>query len=129
MSWDISIGEKTISPEDGEIYVPEVRLDNAPSDGVPTDYTNHRWPSYSTWDDFLVDTELVEMMDGDSTSVIHITHGLLEMVRVADIKYKEKHKPGAPSNTYQYNIDRLDWLLFWLDWALKNCKEPIITMY
>ena len=40
---------------------------NAPAYGEPTDYTNERWPSYSSWHSFAREVNLHDMMFGDTT--------------------------------------------------------------
>ena len=63
MGYSLRIGEATICPDITKnedwaystvsIKAGDVRLDNAPAFGEPTDYTNSRWPSYTAWANFV----------------------------------------------------------------------------
>jgi len=71
MGYDLTIGEAefkvdkvgddfvdNIQEECIRVTVAEIKHDNAPAFGEPTDYTNVRWPSYSSWAIFCEFAEL-----------------------------------------------------------------------
>ena len=44
------------------IHAERVTLDDAPAFGEPTDNTNARWPSYTSWADFCRELDIVDVM-------------------------------------------------------------------
>lgn len=124
MGFNFKIGQLTQSIEEGEtIYdVQEVRLDNAPADGSPTDYTNARWPSYSAWHEFTNATAL-HMLFGHKVGELipeHPGYAMLTKRHQVMINTAYARKGTIPEEHH----GRLEWLKFWVDWALANCKEP-----
>lgn len=120
MGFNITIGElERPKVRDGYYSAKKVRLENAPADGVPTDYTNQRWPSYTAWGDFCEAIDINErLMINDHPGFMPVNFILQQAVDKAYAKIKslpEEHQP------------RLEWLKFWVDWAMKNCKVPAIV--
>lgn len=120
MGYNLRIGElKSEQIDNTTIWdVEEVEIDHAPSDGSPTDHTNARWPSYSGWDDFgheaglsILFTEL--MPEHPGYAILKPRHK-----RMIDAVYANKSLLDPEM------LGRLEWLKFWVDWALKNCKQP-----
>lgn len=84
-------------------------------------------------------------MRGGHPGAVPLTQYHLQRVRDAKRKWLKAH-PGAkcPSSTpcsltaeekkagklctceVDWTLGRLDWLEFWMEWALKNCKKPIV---
>lgn len=64
MGYTLTIGEAEIEYDEdvARIRAQGMKLDDAPADGTPTDYTNSRWPSYSAWADFCRAVGLTDMM-------------------------------------------------------------------
>ena len=64
MGYTLRIGEATINwhEESVRIDVDGVKHDDAPAFDEPTDYTNARWPSYSSWSNFCRDMGLTNVM-------------------------------------------------------------------
>lgn len=139
MGYTISIGEAELFREEFEIVVcvKEEKHDNAPADGVPTDFTNSRWPSYSQWSEF---TEIVGLKDLFFNQYV----GLMREHPFAcpinkkhkeeidksfiwlekKIKFSELNKEAIENLENQ--MRRLNWLKYWVDWSLENCVNPII---
>lgn len=125
------------------------KLDNAPAYGEPTDYTNGRWPSYSSWAAAMRFTGLYDIMFNESTGLIREHPGCFPLVKehkeIIDKAYAEYYskypncKAGySPKLNEEKRIfedpdwpicnnhaTRLEWLKFWVDWALTNCKRPV----
>jgi len=122
---------------------------NAPAFGEPTDFTNNRWPSYSSWHDAMIFVELHDMMFNKETGLIRRHPDCVPLVKehkeIIDKAYKEFYKkyPNCKAG-YSPKINenegifedkehpkennyatRLEWLKYWVDWALKNCKNPV----
>jgi hypothetical protein len=134
----------------------EVELPDAPAFGDPTDRMNQRWPSYGVWRPFLkevgllglfYDTEGTDPNGGDvlggHPGVVPLTQGWADKVHAARLHREATNggKPAgffAPDETSKHEFDvkdngndphlaRLIWLDFWCDWAMKNCKQPVIA--
>ena len=138
MGYSLIIGEKKIETEDGftRVWAEDARHDSAPAFGDPTDYTNERWPSYSTWNDFCRNTGLYDLFYTHEKALIYehpgwqpLTLHHQAVINAAYKKYKRDH-PTAQTHMMPYNttngyLCRLEWLKYWVDWALENCKNPV----
>lgn len=66
MGYTLIIGQAVIDYDQDEgtaqVDAEEVRLEHAPAFGEPTDNTNERWPSYSSWADSMRALGLVDVM-------------------------------------------------------------------
>ena len=138
MGYTLGIGEKYKYKEDGDFFynTKEVRLDNAPAFGEPTDYTNRRWPSYTAWSDFARFFDMNDWFYNKKSGVLKNHPGYVPvtegMVRYINEKY-ESVKRRYPNIKASYGTDkdedkyfcRLEWLKFWLNWAYENCEDPI----
>ena len=168
MGYNITIGERgDLDPETESYDVATVRRDDAPAFGEPTDFTNERWPSYSTWGDFLENTGLQWLSPTTNHAFrahvradcppLMVEHPGLEPLREvhreaiehAYVAYRQKigmdkiagwaggekysHVTGrfeqvpTPANADQFdgNLARLEWLRYWVNWALDNCTNPV----
>lgn len=170
MGYTLTIGEASLawSKDSVEVDVEGVRLDDAPAFGEPTDYTNSRWPSYSSWFNAMDELGLVQVMFNEKSGgggfewngenyeplivqhpgVAPITSAHLAYIEQKVSEYKAKHpdhvakypppKEGAKpvigtiydekdlveDKRYDGNLCRAEWLLYWIRWALANCKYP-----
>lgn len=153
MGYTLKIGESIVNVDKEYNYVSiDVKLeqhDKAPAFGEPTDHQNQRWPSYSSWGDFCRFTGLYEMFFDKEDGLINQHPGQMPLLpkhkeQIDEVlkKYKEKY-PNAvagysPKIDFSKNIfedadwpeennwlTRLEWLKYWVDWALENCKQPI----
>lgn len=149
MGYTIKIGEAevTIAPEENYIYldVKCCNLDNAPED-IAYSKENVRMPSYTDWNDFCMETRLYNfffnledglMRNRPGSFLLNRNH--YDIVEKAynnyittypdakTIKSEEETKVLTDEEfNINYNLNRLEWLKFWIDWALNNCKNPII---
>ena len=119
------------------------RLENAPAFGEPTDCENQRWPSYTAWSDFCDFVGLRRLFYDDDMGLfrphpgaapLHV--GIKKQIDKAYDDFMEKYPGTTPAFNHEndpdfpdekYQLCRLEWLKFWVDWALENCKNPIIT--
>lgn len=123
--------------------------ENSPAFGEPTDNTNSRWPSYSSWHDAMNFIGLHDLMFNKETGLIRNHPGCVPLVKehkdIIDKVYKdfyEKYpncKPGySPKINEKEGIfedeywpsennyaTRLEWLKYWVDWALESCEIPV----
>lgn len=123
MGFTLMIGEFHSYKEDGDNYfmANQVFLPEAPADDSPTDRTNQRWPSYSGWDSFTKATGLQKLMDEFIAS--HPGYVILQPRHKEEIDavYAKKHTIDPDQ------LGRLEWLKFWVDWALAHCKCPVFV--
>ena len=172
MGYNLSIGEAKISWSEDCVSIDcdEVKLDYAPAYGDPTDFTNQRWPSYTTWHNVMSNLDLMDVMYSEGNhgasdfewqgktyypllanhpGAAPITKAHVEVVEMKLDNYKRKFpnhiaqypplKDGVVKtwvNTeedyvkdarYDGNLCRGEWLLFWLKWAIENCKYPVFV--
>lgn len=114
MGYSLSIGEAVIdwSSDMVRIGVDRQRHDDAPAFGEPTDHTNSRWPSYSSWanfceavgitkpmlnsrnggvDEFQVGDEWVYCLMPTHPGCAPITSTHLKLIEDAVAAYKKRH--------------------------------------
>ena len=67
MGYTLRIGEASVNWEEDyvSVDVEGVTLPDAPAFGEPTDNTNSRWPSYTSWSDFSKEIGIYAVMFGD----------------------------------------------------------------
>ena len=135
MGYNIDIGNATLEKAptaqealdewDGQLiarfHVAHVRLDNAPHDDSPTDYTNSRWPSYTAWHDFCHDIGLTDLFYNESEGLLRNHPGCF----VLTAEHLAKIKAAEPAANHMQR-GRWEWLVFWVEWALTNCETPAI---
>ena len=151
MGYTLKIGNAVIATYDDSISIEVESVENndAPAFGEPTDHTNSRWPSYSSWGNFCEALDLEEVMFGDDnyfyvgdeqyTPLIdeHPGHTRIMEVHYTFVESKVKeYKEKNPDNFAKYdendpladgNLCRAEWLLYWMRWALDNCEAPVFT--
>lgn len=130
MGFDLEIGEfKPYTEDDITIYtVVDVKLSEAPAYGHPMDFTNRLLPSETGWFEFAKAaglTVLFNWIDGQIInrsaygSFVDLTQ---EHKAVIDAAYENINK------LHPDHHGRLEWLKFWVDWALTNCERPVFTI-
>lgn len=135
----------------GELINDEIRyekLDNAPAYGEPTDYTNQRWPSYTAWANFARFTNLYDFFFNRNDGLMNNHPGLVKLTEQHRREFNKIYKdfyllhPECKAG-YSPKVDeenrifhdpewpvendyavRLEWLHFWINWALDNCQNP-----
>ncbi len=150
MGYSLTIGEAKLEKWDEDefgdghidITVDGVHLDDAPAFGEPTDYTNERWPSYTSWWEFaeyagltdvLFDPETNGGIRGGHPGHFLITEKFKQDIDDAYSKFMEKYPDATPTYDTEGTADadadgalcRLTWLQYWTTWALENCENPI----
>jgi hypothetical protein len=155
MGYTLKIGElKTEIYDEGlESYIHMTAepkdLPEAPAYGEPTDNSNSRWPSYTSWANAMRFVGLYDFMYNKETGLIRNHPGCVPLVKehkeIIDKAHAEFYQkyPNAKAG-YSPKLDeakgvwedpewpmennmatRLEWLKFWVDWALVNCKQPV----
>jgi len=157
MGYSITIGELEIETHDDDgldctglsFDAVGVSRDEAPAFGEPTDYTNSRWPSYTSWSNCLRDAGIYDLffdnghLIGGHPGVRLVTKEFVEEFKKRKQVFEQKYPNVQP--TYGENhkgvfgeVDednpeensvycRVVWLDYWLTWALENCKVPVIA--
>lgn len=153
MGYTLRIGELEVEIETDEecprigLSAKDVRHEKAPAYGEPTDFENQRWPSYGSWSDFCEFSGLYDLFFGKRGDAIIASHPdcvpLTEKhrkeVNDAYEAFKTKYPNATPTygdNQCPLGIDktnpeengqmcRLEWLKYWVNWALDNCERPV----
>lgn len=144
MGYTLKIGQAITytDPETGveRIDCEKVFMEDAPAFGEVTDHTNVRMPSYSAWEDLAIASGLYDFFfdpgygllnTPDGVTVLSIVHKTAIDLACAD--YAQKHptlfsvKNEASLSVEDYHFERLRWLKFWIDWALKNCSSAVFV--
>lgn len=121
----------------------------APNDANP--HANYRWPSYSVWAGFAREVGLSDLFfDKNMDGVLLDSHpGVAplypwhrEQIDAALVAYKAKHPEAVarfaapvhgghpfavedePHAAENGTLARLEWLAWWVGWALDNCENP-----
>lgn len=132
MWYSLGIWELVYDKEEDYNSVVIVTHTDLPKYGEPTDQTNERWPSYGWWADFTRFCDLEHLMGvliDEHPGVVKLTQ---EHIDELELRYKE-YISKYPSAVAWYNtkrdedayLVRLEWMRYWMTWALKNCKNPV----
>ena len=64
MGYNLAIGEAEVDWSEDMVRIDAVtvKLDEAPAFGEPTDHTNTRWPSYTSWSNFCKAMDITDIM-------------------------------------------------------------------
>jgi hypothetical protein len=150
MGFILKIGELETLIEEGEIinYARFEKNNDAPAFGEYNDYTNIREPSYTAWEESMSFIGLKKMMYDTENGLIRNHPGCVPLTKehkeIIDKTYKEFYEkyPNCKAG-YSPKMDeakgiydnkwpkensyavRLEWLKYWIDWALENCKNPV----
>lgn len=129
-----------------EPYVPEVRLENAPTfpNDEMTGNSNNRHPGYSQWAEFCRKAGLYNLFfNEDGLMNEHPGHAALtqkhaDVIQLALMRWEKIFPNSVPGFggycptegddevAYDGILARLLWLNFWVQWAVKNCENPAI---
>ena len=133
--------------------IPVVELPDAPLSPDITGRSNERSPGYIGWDRFVAavglrdvffDKNRGDCLIAQHPGIVPLTHNHLAAFERAQREYVAAHpgsKPGAcgcatcdpfpasdnkPSHdpAFDFNLVRLEWLVWWTRWALKKCERP-----
>lgn len=154
MGYTITIGEREKSNIEDEEATgwPEFEAKSeehpkAPAFGEPTDHSNSRWPSYTAWANAMRFVGLYDLFFNKNNGLMKNHPGcvpitaehkaIIDKAYEAFYKKYPKCKAGFSPNSTDFQDDphwpeensyavRLEWLKYWVDWSLKNCKNPVI---
>lgn len=151
MGYSLAIGEKWTSYDEKLDYtytwVHSERHKEAPAFGEPADHENQRWPSYSTWSNFARESGLMHVLYPDGGILgghpgqAPITEKMRQEINTAYHHYRAAHpyaepgfkeelftgKPIPNSENMDDTLARFEWLKYWVNWAMDNCKNPIFV--
>lgn len=134
----IKIGEYRRYPDEQEIAkgvfehdVIETSHEQAPcSPGDSVCRSNERQPTYVGWEEFVTIAGLRTWPNLPSAmpDLKELTESDLEFVNAAWRTYKADHPNAVPGFEQDQDpqLARLFWLNWWITYAVKNCKRPVI---
>ena len=149
MGYLLTIGELDIEYSQEEEFCNIVargfKNSDAPAFGEPTDFTSSCWPSYTVWLDFCKFVGLTELFFNKDDGILAHHPGCVPLTQrhkraidSAYLNFKRKYpnaKAGYSPKRGVYDdpnwpeennwFCRLEWLKYWVDWALANCKRPV----
>lgn len=147
MGYTLTIGEFEVDINKDDRYAScGAKIHSA--EGAPLNssdlYTSECWPSYGAWKSFAEGEGLLDVffantlshpvswVDGDGQhhdglilqhpGAAALTEAHLKRFKAARENYTPK--PENFADGVDYVLRRLDWLVFWTEWALKNCEYP-----
>lgn len=140
MGYNITIGRKvreSYTGEDGKRhFYYDVEGAEHPDAPTPpgdegTGKSNSRAPSYGAWHEFAAVTGLRDLLVGPegitrNMQCVTITYAHLDAVKAARTRWLGKHHkpPGyADDGSLDPFLMRLDWLVFWMHWALDTWDD------
>jgi hypothetical protein len=124
MAYALTIGEARmdIDPEFGNvgITVDRVSLSEAPLNSS-NDRSNTITPAYLVWENFCTQTGMHELFYDDDEGLLRPHPGVKLLTSVHLAAFKEATIPPGD----EWSRKRVDWLIWWTEWALANCKVPV----
>lgn len=157
MSYDIYIGNAEVEYQESvndfeldeyryevRVSVKRIELDNAPifENDEMTGNGNSRHPGYVQWSTALEHAGILDLFFNDDTGLMRkhpgcfpIVKSDVDAVKSALEQYKKLYPDATPRFGTWENpgkaedavLARLEWLVFWMDWAVNNCERPAIT--
>lgn len=142
MGYNLYIGEMKVDEpdfEEGEFVYTHVGVEKNSGEeiGAPINSTdnhsNEIWPSYTGWSNFcdtvgLMDVFYRQKNRTRETGILDNHPGCIVLCQRHVYRFekalKEYQTVKREGETVEYNYRRLEWLVFWSKWALKNCKVP-----
>jgi len=141
MGYTLIIGEAVLNYDNDpkwpsvSVEATTIKSEDAPAHGEPTDHSSERWPSYTSWANAMKWAGLSGLFDSKNELCLIPTHpGAIPLVQkhreIVNAAYEAKKAAGyIPS--YDTNDEgngwmvRLEWLHYWINYALDNCEKPI----
>ena len=144
MGYYIAIGNAVpdFSKEDGCLYACWV-VEKTVNGDAPrfigdecTGKRNIRLPSYTGWSEFCEKVGLHDLFFKQYEGLFRQHPGCVMITQehcqtvVGALEEYQKHAKRPPGydafGNYDYDLARLMWLEYWMNWALENCETPAI---
>lgn len=148
MSYDIYIGEVDVEvkdyereeeeSEEFELFVKRTKNENAPDYGDLSGKTNGRHPGYHQMSSMVEDTGLEDVFYDKVRGLLRKHPGTFPLKDWHLKRLKEAIKNRLETNGgmkdgfeegEDYVLAKLKWYEFWMEWALKNCKNPAVENF
>lgn len=140
MGYEIYIGEwdkDAVADEEGcaPQTIALIEHDDAPSfDEDSVGRTNCRKPSYGTWKGFCRAVGVDALFNGptgllvEHPGTVQLTKAHARTLHTALKVFRAAHRRAKPTfasvDENDHHLARLEWLVWWTDWALANCMVP-----
>lgn len=143
MEYTIKIGNAVpvFSKDEFPRLVAQWKVEDAQSKDAPCppgdeflEQANYRSPSYAAWQDLIEQVGLRNLfyhplngLMANHPGCVGIDPADAASVRAALIRYrKTATMPAGEGIDHDYDLARLEWLDFWMHWAIENCETPAI---
>lgn len=145
MGFNLAIGEAKLIFSYEDLYTRfSVEGIDGKDLGAPIDpqgygtHSNENMPGYIAWKEFSVATGLVSVFYGDRGRIpywkdsegnerdglLNNHPGCIALDEDIYAKFKEAKESYVKKSEDDWNVVRLNWLVWWTRWALDNCKYP-----
>jgi hypothetical protein len=124
MSYALTIGEAQIEadPEFGHVGI---TVDRLVLPDAPMNSSNNRsntiLPAYLVWDNFCTQTGMQDLFYDDDTGLLRPHPG----VKLLTGDHLAAFKAATIPPDDEWSRKRIEWLIWWTEWALANCKVPV----
>ena len=153
MGYSLTIGELDIEYSQEEefcnIIARSFKNSDAPAFGETTNFTSELWCPYIAWANFCKFTGLTELFFNKDDGIIAchsncvpLTQRHKKVIDTAYLNFKRKYPNAKAGYSPKVDYDEgvyddpdwpeennwlcsLEWLKYWVDWALANCKRPV----
>ncbi|SRR5579883_1472521 len=129
MGYTLIIGERT-----GNGGAQEITLPQAPvfAGDELTGQSNKRQLSSRAFEEFCAATGLSAILSQplkrQHPGSLEITRTLVSQIAVAQRTYEKRHRlPAGFGPFHDAHKARLRWLCWWMEWALRTCRQPVLA--
>ena len=136
MGYNLRIGEAVVNSNLEDRYaIVEVAFMNGKDLGAPLDpqgfaeHSNENSPSYIEWSEFAQTVGLYPTFFGQKTGLIRNHPGCEPLSEQIYDQFKKAQETYKKRSEDDWNVVRLNWLVWWTRWALDNCKYPSFLIH
>lgn len=142
MSYSIYIGERTtVESSDGEIETDVEQVENKEAPYFSdSGYENSRHPGYGQMHEFCKMADVLDLWYGNDgflkqhPGFKELKQNHLDVMKSALKSWQEKYPAAkaqmideSPTVVQDGILARLVWYVWWMEWALNNCKDPVVA--
>ncbi len=131
MGYTLAIGEFKVTVEDeglnSYLYYSVEEVKAFPDTPFFDEYTksNYKSPSYTAWSESMKAAGLTDFMYNLETGLIREHPGIVPLTKEHQKIINNAFNNFDKKLHNYYIYQRINWLNYWTNWALKNCKLPV----